>query len=328
MDLRQFAVFACAAAFALACGDKFVAVDPGAGGSTSMTSAGKSTAGGEPEGGSDGGGTESGGRGGTEPRGGAGKGGASGFETGGVINVGGVGGLGGGGTAPAPPIPTNGLELWLRADEGVAIEGDGVATWKDASGNHRDATQISNNFRPLVVPNAIVDRPAIVFDGKDDFLQLPTLSVSFAAGFSIFTVLEQAAANTCDPYFEASNDREIDDIHFGDWQSSLLFEVEENWVNDTNYPLLLNQPVLAAAVQDAQGTARVRSNNNSVGERDVNFAPERDRTQVFIGKSLYADCSPYHGAIGEMIVYSRGVTDAEVVKIEKYLQAKWACCTK
>jgi hypothetical protein len=325
---------AVAALVLLSCGDEFVAFDAAAGGSSGMTSAGKSSDGGAGDAGND-----SGGRGGDKPVAGAGKGGmaSSGGSlpttggaagVGGGISVGGVGVAGGGGVAPVPPIPTAGLELWLRADEGVVIESNGVATWKDASGKHRDAAQIANNYRPILVANAIADRPAVVFDGMDDYLKLPTLSASFAAGLSIFVVLQQSAVNTCEGYFEAANGLEQDDIHFGDWEKSLLFEIEENWINDRNYPVLLNEPTLAVVVQDAQSLTLVRSNNNGVGEDQVNLAPAKERAQVFIGKSLYAGCSPFTGAIGEMILYNRGVSDDELVQVEKYLQAKWACCTK
>lgn len=333
---KQAGAWSAVAGFLLfACGDKFIAVDPGAGGSSGMTSAGKSSGGTDVSAGTDGGG--SGGRGGSKPTGGAGKGGTpsaggSGPSTGGVAGVGGIGGIGGigvagiGGVTTVPPIPTNGLELWLRADDGVELDADGVSTWKDASGKHRDAAQLQPEFRPILVANAIAGKPGLVFDGADDYLKLPSLTTSFAGGVSIFVMLQEASLNECEAYFEAANGQEIDDIHFGDWQKSLIFEVEENWAHDTNYPVPLNEPALAVAVQNTTGLTLLRSNSLAAGEGQVNLAPVAERAGVYIGKTLYAGCVPFDGAIGEMILYSRGVSDAEVLKIEGYLQKKWGCC--
>src|SRR5262249_33162815 len=155
--------------------------------------------------------------------------------------------------------------------------------------------------------------------------KVPTLDTDFGKGVSVFVAMQQTKNDTCSGYFEASNGPEIDDIHFGDWENALLYEVQENWVNDRNYPLLLGTPEVTALIQEANMATHVRRNSNGVGEGQVNLAPTATREQVFIGKSLYADCTPYNGIISEMIVYSRAVTDPELVQIETYLQNKWGC---
>jgi len=91
---------------------------------------------------------------------------------------------------------------------------------------------------------------------------------------------------------------------------------------------LLNAPEVAVVIQDAQGIAHVRSNSNDVGSGIVNLAPEASRAEAFLGKSLYGDCTTFNGAIGEVLVYSRPVSDEELLQIESYLQGKWMCCEK
>ena len=142
--------------------------------------------------------------------------------------------------------------------------------------------------------------------------------------------MQQVKSNVCEGFFEASNntDVETDDVHFGDWQNSLLFEVEEDTVNDTNFPVLLNAPQIAAVIQEPSQATHVRRNSNGVGEGTVNLPPLASRQQVFIGHSSYRDCVAYNGVIGELLLYSRSVSDPELVQIESYLQNKWACCDK
>lgn len=61
--------------------------------------------------------------------------------------------------------------LWLRASAITPVaDGTAVATWSDASGNARDATQATGTKQPLyrTAANGIGGRPALDFDGTDD----------------------------------------------------------------------------------------------------------------------------------------------------------------
>src|SRR5262249_48717337 len=148
-----------------------------------------------------------------------------------VASAGNANGGSGGGTIEPPPIPLDGLELWLRADQGVTQSDGSVSIWRDFSGKKRDALQTAVNARPKLRTNALGGKPALVFDGADDYFKVPTIDADFSGGTSIFVVHQQAEIHTCDPYFEASNGSETDDIHLGDYKNSIVFEVEENTVN-------------------------------------------------------------------------------------------------
>lgn len=70
---------------------------------------------------------------------------------------------------------TDGLMLWLKADEGVVTNAAaGVTDWADASMNLNDAAQHGEGLAPLWVPNAINGLPAVRFDGVDDYLEIAT----------------------------------------------------------------------------------------------------------------------------------------------------------
>jgi hypothetical protein len=48
------------------------------------------------------------------------------------------------------------------------------------------------------------------------------------------------------------------------------------------------------------------------------------RLNNFVGHSLYGDCAYFEGQISEIILYSRTLTNSDVVAIEKYLDTHWA----
>jgi hypothetical protein len=319
---------------AAGCGEKFVA-GGGAGGAAGMSHEGG-------ESGSSTGGTSSAGGGAAATGGNAGRGGSSAASgSGGSAGLNGVAGnvigeagMGGAPVEAPPPIPTQGLELWFDASRGVGQAGGVVSKWADQSGHARDALQTATNLRPKLVDNALAGKPALVFDGDElagDYLRLPTLEVDFAKGVSIFVAGQQTSAaddTPCEGFFEASNGSEIDDIHLGTWQKALIFEVAALYVNDTNFPLFFDKPQLLGAVLDPSRTVQVRRNSNTVGSGEADLPALTGRTQVFLGHSLYNECKPLHGVIGEVILYSRAVTDPELLQIESYLQQRWGCCTE
>jgi hypothetical protein len=140
--------------------------------------------------------------------------------------------------------------------------------------------------------------------------------------------LQQEASDSCNPYFEASNGPEIDDLHFGNWNNAYIYEVVGSFLNDTNYPLQLGQAQIGVAIQEAGGLVHLRRNSSGVGEASFLTPSVITREQVFIGRSLYESCTAFKGAIGELLLYSRGLDDQEVVEVESYLKGKWGCCSE
>jgi hypothetical protein len=294
----------------LACGQEFAGMADAAAGSGGAVNA-------------DGGAGER--SGGAAGRGGMGA--AGDLALGGKPPLGGQGGSGGDPVVQAPPIPLEGLELWLRADHEVGQVGGLVSSWKDGSEHARDALQTEAGFRPKLVEGALSGKPALVFDGVDDFLDLPELDADISQGVSMFIAFEQQALGTCGAWFEASNGRELQELHFGDWQSSVIYEIAESWINDTNFPLLMAEPQITGAIHGADKVVKLRTNGSSAGQGMVTLSPAGlTRKYVYVGKTLYTDCAYFKGSIGEILLYSRPVTSQEMLDIEGYLQSKWACC--
>ena len=67
-------------------------------------------------------------------------------------------------------IPSNGLQLWLKADAGVMSEGATITRWMDQSGNGNDAIQSVPARQPLLSTSELNGKPVLYFDGEDDRL--------------------------------------------------------------------------------------------------------------------------------------------------------------
>src|SRR3954464_12830619 len=75
--------------------------------------------------------------------------------------------------AQAQLAVTDGLVLWLKADDGIAADANGFVTdWAAASLNLNDAAQHDVSLAPLLVNNAVNGRPVVRFDGVDDYMEI------------------------------------------------------------------------------------------------------------------------------------------------------------
>src|SRR6188768_1438745 len=116
--------------------------------------------------------------------------------------------------APAGGPSKNGLIYWFSADSGVTEASGRVTRWTDRSGNHADAVQITEDARPKLGHLGGGNKPAVEFDGNDDFLGLPPLTTGFDAGVSMFAVARNTAGGPCMAMLEVANGSEIDDVSF------------------------------------------------------------------------------------------------------------------
>jgi len=332
LDLQRVALLAGIGLLVFACGEKFTSVDANAGGASGSSNAGTTNAAAGTEAGGDGatdGGAETGGSAmagkATGGRGGIGSGGKAG--AGGKGGNGGNGGSGGGVVVEVPPVPQEGLELWFDANVGVTETNGAVSVWKDRSANQRNALQTAANYRPLLSGSDLNGKAAIVFDGADDYLKLPSLPGDFSQGVSIFTVSQQKADDgSCTAFFEASNGSEKDDVHLGAWQGALQYEVAADYLHATEQTLVVGAPQLLAVVHQTSESMQLRRNSNALGEDAFPLPVTTPRQAVFIGHTEYVDCKAYNGSVSELLVYNRAVSDLELIEIETYLQKKWACC--
>lgn len=219
-------------------------------------------------------------------------------------------------------VPNEGLVLWLNAE--AAIENPSLV-WKDWTASI-PVTQTASNLVPKLDPAGFNGKPTGVFDGVDDYLNLPPMKANFAGGLSIFMAVQQDRSGFCTTFFDASNGPELDDIALGQVGGALLYEVYQTYIDDSTHKALLGVPQVVVAVHETSQEAHLRSNSLSEGELLMGLPAPVTREQVFLGRSLYGSCVPFAGRISEILLYERAVSDAELTRIEGYLQMRWGCC--
>lgn len=96
-------------------------------------------------------------------------------------------------SAPAAPDSLAGLQLWLRGDNDILHDATAaISQWRDQSGAAHHAVQPTAVQRPQLVRGAIAGKPAVRFDGVDDYLALEQLNYAAAGaidGLTIFALL-------------------------------------------------------------------------------------------------------------------------------------------
>jgi hypothetical protein len=329
-DWRKLAALAvCSAAYAsvLSCqGAEFSAGDGGDSGSGGAGGQVSGAAGkqGDP-GGSDAGG-KSGGSGGTPNP----MGGATNAGTGGDVDPGGAGEpTGTGGQPPVmPPISKDGLLYWFAADAGVTQE-QGVAKWANQANSAHNAIQLLPDLQPTLSQSAGAPHPFLEFDGQDDYLELPELNIDWSAGLSLFVVAGSMTHEGCSGYIELSQGPEINDLHFGIHNHKLQYELVDETLTAPEGAVPLGELSLTEVHHGGapdMAPVELRINGAQAGSRVLPLPAEVLRVSNFLGRTLYASCQHFSGAMGELILYSRRVTADERGEIEQYLMSKWQCC--
>jgi hypothetical protein len=218
------------------------------------------------------------------------------------------------------------LTLWLDAANVVAQTSGSVCKWPDQSSAKLDATQMVGAWCPTLVHSESDQRALIGFDGNDDRLSLPEGFSDFSAGVSFFAVVEVTVDNKCPSFLQLSNGAELDDLEVGRHQGSLQYEVSASSLAGPDNALELNRRVVIEVVH-SDSSVELRLNGQILASSPFDLPAVVTRTQNFIGGTLYADCAPLGARVGELLLFTRALDSTERAAVEKYLAAKWQCCT-
>lgn len=231
-------------------------------------------------------------------------------------------------TAP----PTNHLQLWLKADAGVSTNAGGlVGQWNDQSGHGNNALQADDNLKPKWVPNAVTNRPAVRFDGADDFMDVtsaPGLDiVGDIASFAVIRVDDYANYNsiwgkTAGPNgnLPAPNDfyliqgSGIPQLYRGDGASSFANVQAERPVRQNSYVVLGFRQVGTAVTHYLNGST------NGVGELTVTPADAGTNLKIGSREDLFTKLK---GDMAELLIYDDGLSDSETTTAIEYLKKKY-----
>lgn len=95
--------------------------------------------------------------------------------------------------------------LWLRADHGITLVGSKVSAWASKEGAGLAVTQSTDDNRPLFVESAINGKPALDFDGSNDYLLDADGTPLQGTDGDVFAVVKTGAPSGSDAFFSIGN---------------------------------------------------------------------------------------------------------------------------
>jgi hypothetical protein len=226
--------------------------------------------------------------------------------------------------------PLSGLQLWLKADAGTRLNGTAVSAWVDQSSAGNTAVQDRPAAQPLWVPNAVGGRPAVRFDGVDDFFSLPDGFSDFRLGLTAFVVARPAAGGAWSRFIDLDIGPACDNIVFGrkDTPDKLGFWVYANSQTkgkvEAAGAVIPDQVQTFAARLDLNGRVTLYKNGTALATGDTTVPKSTTRKPNGIAKSNSGGGDPtFKGDLFEILLYNRALTEAERAYVESYLNAKY-----
>jgi hypothetical protein len=235
-------------------------------------------------------------------------------------------------SSPTPnsdvPLTIADLVLWLDASKVTGLsEGAAVATWTDASGQEHHGTQSSGTNQPTYRATAVNGKPAVRFDGSNDYLSLAGTIVSGAQARTVFFVARPNAVGN----------KGIVDLGTGS-TSGAGFMITPEYGVRVNGGNRLWTPA-ASTQTSVVGVVQLAGTSTTDLSMWVNGSPcmptSAAATTVQTGGSgsvgtysaVPIGSHNFNGDIAEIIVYSRALTANEQQTIEQYLFTKYALAT-
>lgn len=240
------------------------------------------------------------------------------------------------------PIPTRvaGCKLWLSAqttrtmfqDTGatspVASNTDPCKLWVDLSGNANSPTAASDSKRATYTTNIINSRPALYWDGSDDNMSTPSLTLTSGCVF----VVGRRSSTGSFPGFCKLASTASDTGSNGILQCSQA-AVGANWLfanpstgsfskftgqdiaNNTNF-------IYYAQWGTTVSDVLVRVNQSTLtADGGATYTQPSGSMPIWLASGYSTNL--WNGYLGEILVYSQIPTSTQYTAIEKYLAAEW-----
>ena len=226
------------------------------------------------------------------------------------------------GAAPFSPASISGLDLWLKADTLTElVDGDPVTTWLDSSVAGNNATQANASYRPTYRTAVINGCPVVRFDGTDD--RMASARSSSGAAQTVFAVVKFAGANQAilggtdgvssgglNWYRNGNGKMEATN------QDVALLGTATEVVTTTAFH------VVALRWHDVGNAIIFRKDGVGDGGASPTVSISTGRA-TSIGRHS-GNFAYLNGDVAEIVCYSVGLTDAQMLDVEGYLLSKYA----
>jgi hypothetical protein len=215
---------------------------------------------------------------------------------------------------PFGPAHIGGLMLWLKADDGITLNGPNVSSWADQSGSGNNAVQNTGGNQPLYVANGLNGEPIVRFNGSSSFMELPSGLLDNYSALTFFIV--------CKP---------ILDINGGIFAPSYTNSTGLEVLSYSGGYLRINGNILNSSLftdnvftsSDFTYNASATSiYKNSAALVTVSGGPPLTYNGVYaLGQYSGGYYAEYD--VAEIIIYSSSLSDTDRQTVENYLNSKY-----
>jgi fibronectin type 3 domain-containing protein len=233
-------------------------------------------------------------------------------------------------------LPQSGLVLALNAADlaNTYSNGEAVAVWPNAIGPLLGATASSTRM-PVLAASAINGRPAVRFDGSDDFMTLSSGFSDFTAGMSLYIVKRPSVLRASSKIFLLGGGPAILNVGLGRAGTTSGYQYHTtnssnsfSWF-DTTGGLVAGEASLVSVHQEAGAAnslsfAETAKNGVPLYGKNVYVPPVATRTLNFIAKSYWTQDQLFQGDIAEILLYNRVLSYAERAAVHSYISQKYS----
>lgn len=219
------------------------------------------------------------------------------------------------------------LRLWLKADRAETNNGQPVFNLSNASDDIVSFAQLTtqSNLAPKLFTTAINNRPALRFDGIDDFLTGTTTSIQGNNGLSVIVVGKSNSASTNQTYigkFDSTNNEREWRLQNDDFIATELANAET--ANETvSFTNNTNLRIISATWAPNQSSSVSINNGAAVSAITPVTSISTTTEPIIVGASLQGSTSFLNGDIAEILVYNKKLSTTELTKIATYLNTKY-----
>lgn len=211
------------------------------------------------------------------------------------------------------PISVGDLQIWLKADAGITLNGSNVSQWDDQSGNGRNFKQATATNQPAFLANSINSTyPSIDFDGSNDFLALDA-DYNVTDPMTWFVVYKRDT-NTNQGVITGGSGA----YPYLQYGSTFYIGASTRTAAMTSGVWYLRGATLSALAT----TTTAYSNGVSLG---VGGNPGAGSRKVrYLGQYNFEADKYLDGKIAEILIYNKILTGTEINNVNGYLNTKYA----
>jgi len=223
------------------------------------------------------------------------------------------------------PTDFSNLELWLDAADGDTIteSGGALSQWDDKSGNVRHATQGTGALQPIYTTGLLNGLPGIVFDDSDDFMALASQPIIGTTARTLFFVARSDTQSALSPFMALTDDLTGSGGAY-DISAEIAVRVDGGnaiYANDdmssASILTLLNEASedVEETVAYLNGALLIQSSANAI-------AIDTNTGNALLGITSSTN-NTLDGALHEIIIYSKLLSEIERVTVHNYLSSRW-----